>query len=104
MAQRVWSGHHLCRAHLWFHDIFDPTHVPSSGVNEPWPERVWQIKPFFEHGVGKSIERAMLLLKSSGLSNTELAERKSSARSDRGLAQDPIQPAPSLRGCGTKPT
>ena len=77
LAKRLSANQRFVEAHLWFHYIFDPTYVPSPGVNEPWPERVWQIKPFFEHGVGKSIERAMLLLKSSGLSNTELAERKS---------------------------
>ncbi len=74
LAKRLSANQRFTEAHRWFHYIFDPTYVAHA---EPWPERVWQIKPFFDHGVGKSIERAILLLKSSGLSRTELDERKS---------------------------
>jgi hypothetical protein len=74
LAKRLSANQRFAEAHRWFHYIFDPTYL---ALAEPWPERVWQIKPFFDHGVGKSIERFMRLLKSSGLSNAELDERKS---------------------------
>ena len=42
-------------AQRWFHYIFDPTYAPIDPPRSQWPQRVWQIKPFFEHGAGKSI-------------------------------------------------
>jgi peptidoglycan hydrolase-like protein with peptidoglycan-binding domain len=74
IAKRLGSNQRFAEAHKWFQYIFDPT---DNSTSEQWPERVWQIKPFFEHGQGKSIERMMLLLKSSGLTNAEQQERKS---------------------------
>lgn len=74
LAKRLSANRRFAEAHRWFHYVFDPTQPTPA---QAWPERVWQIKPFFDHGVGKSIEQAMLLLKSSGLSNAELNERKS---------------------------
>ncbi|MFN0088301.1 MAG: neuraminidase-like domain-containing protein [Blastocatellia bacterium] len=73
LARRLSGNQRFAEAHRWFHYIFDPTNV---ALSEPWPERVWRIKPFFEHGAGKSIEQAMLLLKSSGLSGREMEERR----------------------------
>jgi len=75
IAKRLGANRRFAEAQLWFHYIFDPTYARSASGPSVWPERVWQIKPFFEHGIGKSIEKAMLLLKSSGLSKKELAER-----------------------------
>jgi peptidoglycan hydrolase-like protein with peptidoglycan-binding domain len=74
LAKRLSANQRFAESHSWFHYIFDPTFTTPE---QAWPERVWQIKPFFDHGVGKSIEQAMLLLKSNGLSKAELDERKS---------------------------
>ena len=74
LAKRLSANQRFAEAHRWFQYVFDPT---SSTPAQAWPERVWQIKPFFDHGVGKSIEQSMLLLKSGGLSQAELDERKS---------------------------
>lgn len=74
IAKRLSTNRRFAEAQHWFHYLFDPTYTPSSG-NQQWPERVWQIKPLFEQGVGKSIQRTMLLLKSSGLTKKEQEER-----------------------------
>ncbi len=73
IANRLGANQRFAEAHRWFQYIFDPT----DNSDEQWPERVWQIKPFFDHGTGKSIARTMLLLKSNKLSQAELEERKS---------------------------
>ena len=75
LAKRLGTNQRFAEAQRWLHFIFDPTDARADGSLENWPERVWQIKPFFEHGIGRSIERTMLLLKSSGLSAEERAER-----------------------------
>lgn len=75
LAMRLSENQRFAEAQRWFHYIFDPTYTPHDPLTEPWPKRVWQIKPFFEQGAGKSIQRAMLLLKSSGLSKKQQAER-----------------------------
>lgn len=74
IAKRLSANRRFAEAQHWFHYLFDPTYTPLSS-NESWPERVWQIKPFFEHGIGKSIQRTMLLLKSSGLTKKESEEQ-----------------------------
>lgn len=76
LAKRLSDNQRFAEAHRWFNFIFDPIYRPEEDSGESWPERVWQIKPFIEHGVGKSIQRTMLLLKSSGLSKKEKEERK----------------------------
>lgn len=73
IAKRLGANQRFAEAHRWFQYVFDPTDNSS----EPWPARVWQIKPFFEHGTGESIARTMLLLKSSKLSQAEQDERQS---------------------------
>jgi hypothetical protein len=75
IAKRLSANRRFAEAQRWLHYLFDATYTPSSFSAESWPVQVWQIKLFFEHGLGKSIQRAMLLLKSSGLSNKERAER-----------------------------
>ena len=75
LAKRLSSNQQFAEAHKWFHYIFDPTYRPAPDEIFDWPERVWQIKPFFEAGIGKHIQRTMLLLKSSGLTNEEKEER-----------------------------
>ena len=83
LAKRLSDHRQFAQAHRWFHYIFDPTYQATDPYATSWPERVWQIKPFFQHGVGESIQRTMLLLKSSGLTNAEKKERK--------LLQDQIE-------------
>jgi peptidoglycan hydrolase-like protein with peptidoglycan-binding domain len=73
IAKRLGANQRFAEAHRWFEYIFDPTDSSSA----QWPARVWQIKPFFDYGTGKSIARTMLLLKSSKLSQAEQDERKS---------------------------
>ena len=75
LAKRLSTNRRFAEAQRWLHYVFDPTYTAGGGIHENWPERVWQIKPFYEHGIGASIERTMLLLKSSGLSTEERAER-----------------------------
>ncbi len=72
--------------------MFDPTYRPRDSLAEPWPERVWQIKPFFEQGVGQSIQRTMLLLKSSGLTAKEKKQRKNLQDQIEAWRKDPFDP------------
>lgn len=74
IANRLGANQRFAEAHRWFQYIFDPT---DNSPSVQWPERVWQIKPFFDHGQGKSIDRAMLLLRATGLSKAEEEERQS---------------------------
>jgi peptidoglycan hydrolase-like protein with peptidoglycan-binding domain len=92
IAKRLSQNQRFEMAQQWYHYVFDPTYAPRDPLIEQWPERVWQIKPFFEHGVGKSIERTMLLLKSSGLSKAELDERKSLRDQIEAWRKNPFNP------------
>ncbi len=92
LAKRLSDHQRFAEAHRWFHYLFDPTYRPAQQASEPWPERVWQVKPFFEHGVGESIQRTMLLLKSSGLTAAERKQRKSLQDQIEAWRQDPFNP------------
>lgn len=89
IAKRLGANQRFPEAHKWFQYIFDPT---DNSPSVQWPERVWQIKPFFEHGTGKSIERSMLLLKSSGLTNAEKEERQSLVNQIDAWRKSPFNP------------
>jgi peptidoglycan hydrolase-like protein with peptidoglycan-binding domain len=89
IAKRLGANQRFSEAHRWFQYIFDPT---DNSTGEQWPERVWQIKPFFEHGQGKSIDRAMLLLKSSNLSPAEIEERQSLRDQIEAWRKSPFNP------------
>ncbi len=92
LAKRLSDNQRFAEAHRWFHYIFDPTYRPEDTLSEAWPERVWQIKPFFEEGVGQSIQRTMLLLKSSGLTAEERKERKILQDQIEAWRKDPFNP------------
>nr|WP_320014186.1 neuraminidase-like domain-containing protein [uncultured Desulfobacter sp.] len=92
LAKRLSSNQQFADAHRWFHYIFDPTYRPTPDELFDWPERVWQIKPFFEAGVGKHIQRTMLLLKSSGLSDEEKAERAMLNKQIEAWRKEPFNP------------
>jgi hypothetical protein len=89
IAKRLGANQRFSEAHRWFQYIFDPT---DNSAGDQWPERVWQIKPFFEHGQGKSIDRAMLLLKSSNLSPAEIEERQSLRDQIEAWRKSPFNP------------
>jgi len=92
LAKRLSDNQRFAEAHRWFHYMFDPTYRPKDSLAEPWPERVWQIKPFFEQGVGQSIQRTMLLLKSSGLTAEEKKQRKNLQDQIEAWRKDPLDP------------
>ena len=92
LAKRLSDNQRFAEAHRWFHYIFDPTYRAANSIAENWPERVWQIKPFFEQGVGQSIQRTMLLLKSSGLTAEEEKERKNLRDQIEAWRKDPFNP------------
>lgn len=89
IAKRLGANQRFAEAHRWFQYIFDPT---DNSADEQWPERVWQIKPFFEHGQGKSIDRAMLLLKSTNLTHAEKEERQSLRDQIEAWRKSPFNP------------
>ena len=92
LAKRLSDNQRFEVAHRWFHTIFDPTYRPDDPLDEPWPERVWQIKPFFAQGVGESIQRTMLLLKSSGLTDEQRQDRKMLQDQIEAWRKDPFNP------------
>lgn len=92
LAKRLSNNQQFSDAHRWFHYIFDPTYRPAEGEQFDWPERVWQIKPFFEAGVGKHIQRTLLLLKSSGLSDEEKEERVLLNKQIEAWRKEPFNP------------
>ncbi|MEM9930166.1 MAG: hypothetical protein AAF840_10135, partial [Bacteroidota bacterium] len=92
LAQRLSGNQQFAKAQQWFHYLFDPTYRPPAGEVEAWPQRVWQIKPFFEEGIGTHIQRTMLLLKSSGLTNEEREERNLLNRQIDAWRNDPFNP------------
>jgi peptidoglycan hydrolase-like protein with peptidoglycan-binding domain len=92
LAKQLSGNQRFAEAHRWFHYIFNPTYVPRDPISEPFPERFWQIKPFFEEGVGQSIQKTMLLLKSSGLSKQEQRERKELRDQIESWRKNPFNP------------
>lgn len=92
LAKRLSDNQKFAEAFRWFHYIFDPTYRPKDPMAEAWPERVWQIKPFYDQGVGKSIQKTMLLLKSSGLTNQEQEDRKVLRDQIEAWRKDPFNP------------
>jgi len=92
LAKRLSDNQRFEEAQRWFRYIFDPTYVPQNPITEPWPDRFWQIKPFFKHGVGEGIQKTMLLLKSSGLSKQEKRERKQLSDQIEAWRKNPFNP------------
>ena len=92
LAQRLSANQRFAEAKRWFEYIFEPTYQPQEPLSEPWPDRVWQMKRFFEYGQGESIQRTMLLLKSSGLTAAEQAERKNLRDQIEAWRKDPFNP------------
>ena len=89
IAKRLSVNQRFGEAHRWFQYIFDPTGGMST---EAWPRRVWQIRPFFDYGAGKSIERSLLLLRSRDLSAAELEERQSLRDQIEAWRKNPFNP------------
>lgn len=92
LAKRLSDNQQFSQAHRWFHYIFDPTYRPDDPLSEPWPDRVWKVKPFYQHGQGEHIAKTMLLLKSSGLSKAEKKERKILRDQIDAWRKDPFNP------------
>jgi len=89
IAKRLGANQRFAEAHRWFQYIFDPT---DNSPGEQWPERVWQIKPFFEHGQGKSIDRVMLLLRATNLTSAQETERQSLRDQIEAWRRSPFNP------------
>ncbi len=92
LATRLTENQRFAEAHRWFHYIFDPTYAPEDPATEQWPDRVWQIRPFFEYGGGRSIARSMLLLKSSGLTKQQLDDRQQLVDQIEAWRKSPFNP------------
>ena len=90
VAKRLDANRRFEEAHRWFHYIFEPTNSPSSEA--PWPECVWNIKPFYEHGTGRTIEQMMLLLHASGLNDEEQKQRDALNKQVEAWRKNPFNP------------
>ena len=90
IAKRLDANRRFEEAHRWFHYIFEPTNSPSSEA--PWPECVWNIKPFYEHGTGRTIEQMMLLLHTSGLNDEQQKQRDSLNKQVEAWRKNPFNP------------
>ncbi len=76
LGRQLSRNQQFADAQRWFHYIFDPTCTLDGNSNDPWPERVWQIHPFFEHSTGKLAEDMKLLSRSSALNRQQKASRQ----------------------------
>ncbi len=92
IATRLSAHQRFADAHRWFHYIFNPTYQAQNPFAEPWPFRVWQVKPFFEEGKGRSIQGALLLLKSTGLTKKEQEDRTNLIAQIEAWRQNPFKP------------
>src|SRR5690606_11735103 len=52
----------------------------------------WNVKPFVEHGRGRTIERLMLLLRATGLTSAERRERKALNDQIEAWRRNPFNP------------
>ena len=65
---------------------------PPARSEAPWPECVWNIKPFVEHGTGRTIEQMMLLLHTSGLTDEEQKQRDTLNKQVEAWRKNPFNP------------
>lgn len=93
IAKRLSANRRFSEANKWFTYIFDPTDAAAgeSASPQPMAERAWNIKPFVEHGQGRSIERLMLLLRQAG-SHAERVQRKELKEQVKAWRANPFNP------------
>lgn len=92
LARHLSRNQRFAEAQHWFHYIFDPTYIPHNSTQEPWPESIWQIKPFFDHSTGQLTQNMMLLMKTGTLNKQEQASRKQLLDQIEMWRKDPYNP------------